>query len=160
MPGERIKENIIPASEWIATVKPLLDEGYELKISPSGLSMYPFLVGGRDEVILRSTAQKPPVRGDIALYSRADGIHILHRVHHVKNEAYYMLGDAQTWVEGPIAKENVHAVAVSVVRKNRIISCDSFYLKCLVHIWLILRPVRPFIIWSRRVIATLSGKKS
>lgn len=149
MPGERLEENIIPASEWVAAVKPLLDEGFELKICPSGLSMYPFLAGGRDEVILMSAAYRAPVRGDIVLFSRVDGVHILHRVHHVKKGSFYMLGDAQTWIEGPIARENVHAVAVAVIRKNKKTSCDSFSLKLMVHIWLILRPVRPLFIRSR-----------
>jgi hypothetical protein len=51
MPGIKSDETIISAAEWFAVMKPLLDAGHLLKITPSGRSMVPILVGGRDEVI-------------------------------------------------------------------------------------------------------------
>jgi signal peptidase I len=150
MPGEeRIKENIISASDWFTAIKPLLEDGNLLRISPSGLSMYPFLVGGRDEVFLRSTAVKKPVKGDIALFRREDGMHVLHRIHHIRNNRYYMLGDAQTGIEGPIDGKNVIAVVEAVIWKNRKIDCDNVILKTLSRIWTIIRPFRPIILKLR-----------
>lgn len=158
MVEERITESIIPATEWMAAIKPLLDDGLTLKISPSGLSMYPFLVGGRDEVLLRSAETKKLRRGDITLYSREDGLHVLHRIHHIKNNEYYMLGDAQTGIEGPIARKNVHAVAEAVIWKNNQIGCDDILLSFLVNIWLLLRPVRPIIIRTRSTLTKIFKK--
>lgn len=158
MVGERITESIIPATKWIAAIKPLLDDGLTLKISPSGQSMYPFLVGGRDEVLLRSAETKKLRRGDITLYSREDGLHVLHRVHHIKNNEYYMLGDAQTGIEGPIARNNIHAVAEAVVWRNTQISCNDFTLRVLIKAWLFLRPLRPIIIQSRKALIKIFHK--
>lgn len=143
---ERFKENIICAADWFTVIKPLLEDGNLLRISPSGLSMYPFLVGGRDEVFLRSTTVKKPVKGDIALFRREDGIHVLHRIHHIRNNWYYMLGDAQTGIEGPIDEKNVIAVVKAVIWKNRIIDRDNIILKTLTRIWTIMRPFRPIIL--------------
>jgi hypothetical protein len=153
MSGNRLNEHTIPAAEWVAVIKPLLDKGLELKLSPSGLSMYPFIVGGRDEVMLRSASQKAPVRGDIALFSRADGLHVLHRIHHVKNGSFYMLGDAQTGIEGPVERNSIHAIAVAIIRNGKEISCDNRFLNFLVSVWLLLRPVRPAIIATRLKLA-------
>lgn len=146
MPGKMIEENIIPAGTWMAVMKPLLDDGFELRLCPSGTSMLPFLAGGRDEVFLRSVKAKKPVRGDIALFSREDGLFVLHRIHHISQNRYYMLGDAQTWIEGPVKEENVQAIASAVMWKNKKISCDSLLLKLLTGTWLFLRPVRPQIV--------------
>ena len=140
------KEQPIPASEWFAALEPLLQDGCELKISPAGMSMYPFLIGGRDEVFLCSKEKRPPRRGDICLFSRADRLFILHRVHHINQRGYFMLGDAQADIEGPRTKENIRATATAVICRGKKISCRNLWLRCLVEIWLWLRPVRPHII--------------
>lgn len=158
MVGERITESIIPATEWMAAIKPLLDDGLTLKISPSGLSMYPFLVGGRDVVLLRSAETKKLRRGDITLYSREDGLHVLHRIHHIKNNEYYMLGDAQTGIEGPIARKNIHAVAAAVVWRNTQIGCNDFILRLLTQTWLTIRPLRPVFIQSYKAFSKVFKK--
>ncbi len=141
-----MRENIISATDWVTAIKPLLEDGHLLRISPSGLSMYPFLVGGRDEVFLRSTTIKKPVKGDIALFRRDDGMHVLHRIHHIRNNRYYMLGDAQTRIEGPVDENNVIAVVEAIIRKNRKTNCNNIILKALSGIWTMLRPFRPLII--------------
>ena len=146
MPGKSLDhEIVIPAVEWMSALKPLLDGGHELKLRPVGSSMVPFLVGGRDEVFLRSPKMKKPVRGDIALFSRDDGLFVLHRIHHVRKDGYYMLGDAQTWIEGPVREGSIQAIATAVIRKNKKVSCGEPGLRFLTGLWLLLRPVRPLI---------------
>ncbi len=146
MPGKSSDNEImIPAAEWMSALKPLMDEGRELKLCPVGSSMVPFVVGGRDAVILCSPKLKKPARGDIALFSREDGLFVLHRIHHIRKDGYYMLGDAQTWIEGPVKADNIQAIATAVIWKNKIIRCDGPGMKFLTKTWLILRPVRPLI---------------
>lgn len=49
MPGKSLKKEMtISAVEWMSALKPLLDEGHELRLRPVGSSMVPFLIGGRD----------------------------------------------------------------------------------------------------------------
>lgn len=146
MPGKSLDiEIVIPAVEWMSALKPLLDEGHELRLRPVGSSMVPFVVGGRDEVFLCSPRLKKPARGDIALFSRDDGLFVLHRIHHVRKNRYFMLGDSQTWIEGPVKESSIQAIATAVIRKNKKINCDNKGLKLLTKTWLVLRPVRPLI---------------
>ena len=142
---EKQKEQVIPAHDWFAMLEPLLHDGCELKISPAGMSMYPFLVGGRDKVFLCAKQTRLPKRGDICLFSRDDRLFILHRVHHINQYGYFMLGDAQTQIEGPIKEENIHAIASAVVWRGKKIPSRRFWLRCLVELWLWLRPIRPYI---------------
>lgn len=138
-------ENFIPATQWSAAILPILDEGNNLKIPLSGRSMFPLLSGGRDEAIISTVKEKKLKRGHIVLYARDDGTHVLHRIHHIKNGDFFMLGDAHTSVEGPIKKENVLAIAVVVVRKGKMISCSRCDFRIASALWMLVRPLRPSI---------------
>ena len=142
MPGTEMKDVYISAAEWTSAIMPILSKDYSIKIPLMGMSMYPLLVGERDEVVITSIGRKKPIRGDIVLYARKDGTHVLHRVHHVKGTDYYMLGDSQTWIEGPIKEEAVLAVATGVIRKGKKISCNNILYRLVVKTWLLVRPFR------------------
>lgn len=152
MPGEELSGGVIPAVQWSSAILPILDDGQNLKIPIKGLSMYPLLVGGRDEVLITTVLGKKLKRGDIVLYVREDGTHVLHRIHHLKNKKYYMLGDAQTWIEGPIKEEDVLAVATSVIRKGKMISCSQYGYRIIAGLWLLMRPLRPQLLRIVRVL--------
>lgn len=138
-------QDFIPAIQWSSAILPVLNEGHTLKIPLSGLSMFPLIKGGRDEAVLSSTKGKKLKCGDIVLYAREDGTHVLHRIHHLKNDDFFMLGDAHTSIEGPIKRKYVLAVAEAIIRKGKEISCNRVDFRIISTIWLIVRPVRPVI---------------
>lgn len=145
MSGNKLTASI-PAIQWSTAILPILDEGHNLKLPLEGLSMAPLLVGGRDEVLIATVSGRRLKRGDIVLYVRKDGTHVLHRIHHIKNKMYYMLGDAHTWIEGPIKEKDVLAVTTAVIRKEKMILCSRYGYRILAGLWLLLRPARPLII--------------
>jgi hypothetical protein len=132
-------------SRWVREIVPVLNEGYQVKIPFQGTSMYPFIVGNRDQAVLASVARRKLRRGDICLYVRSDGTHVLHRIHHIKNKDYFMLGDAQTSLEGPIEEARLVAYATSFIRKGRELSCHAIGYRLLTQLWLALRIFRPVI---------------
>lgn len=138
----------IPSVEWVKALKPLLDEGLSLSITPQGKSMVPFVRGGRDSVLLRRADIASLRRGDIILYPDPAGeFMILHRIHHIKGGLFYPLGDSRTDIEKGVSPENVCAVASEIVRKGRRISCGNPRYRLLVRLWLSLKPLRPLIFW-------------
>lgn len=160
MSGTELSRSFIPAAQWSAAILPILAEGYNLRLPLTGLSMYPLLVGGRDEVLISTVLEKRLKRGDVVLYVQKDGTHVLHRIHHVKNSMYYMLGDAQTWIEGPIKKEHVLAIATAVIRKEKMILCNKYSYRIISGLWLFMRPLRPLILRIVRGCAWLFVKVS
>lgn len=127
-----------------------------LPITPQGSSMFPFFMGNRD-VLYIARVNEPLKRGDIALYRRDDGTYVVHRVYRVKtgspNISYFMLGDHQTWIEGPLSEKQILGVVKYYERKNKKIVCsENVRYRLLWNIWLLLRPVRPLLlkIWSIR----------
>lgn len=160
MSGEKLKKSFVPAIEWSNAILPLLEEGHNLRLPLKGESMCPILRGGRDEAVISSAMNRKLRRGDIVLYTREDGTHILHRIHHVRKNSYYMLGDAHTLIEGPVDRKNVLAVASAVIRKGKTISCSRYDYRILSGLWLLVRPIRPVILRIGRYLISKKAKNN
>lgn len=131
----------------------LLSDNQTLEISPNGYSMCPFFLGGRDTVYITQPSF-PLKRGDIAVYKRnlaEDERYIIHRIHHLEQTTtgtlYYMLGDNQIQIEGPINESQIHGIALQIKRKGKLIDCKTnhFY-RFTSKLWLLIRPIRPIFI--------------
>lgn len=107
----------------------------------TGFSMTPFLVSGRDRVLLRPAPDRLR-RGDIAFYRRTSGRLVLHRVIRVAPEGYYFVGDAQSDIEGPISPTQILAIADEAQRKGRVQRAGCFWWEFFRHVWPVLLPVR------------------
>ena len=120
----------------------LLEEGKEVSMMISGSSMNPFLIHQRDYILMRKPERELKV-GDMVFFQRNDGAYVMHRIHHInKKEKLFIIGDAQTEMEGPIDKEQVFAIIIKVKRKGKWISPGDFWWEFFEHIWLHLIPFR------------------
>ena len=54
----------------------------------------------------------------MVFYQRQNGQYVMHRIYKVKNENYYMAGDAQREIEGPLQKDQIFALITKVQRKG------------------------------------------
>ena len=107
----------VDTREYVAVLKEMAEQGHEVSMTVAGTSMEPFLLHGRDKIYFRKpdgTIQK----GDMVFYQRETGAYVMHRVMKVKKQQYYMAGDHQTFLEGPIEKEQIFAKVVSVERNG------------------------------------------
>ena len=123
-------------------IETLIKSGQSVQLYPQGYSMYPLLVPGRDEVILSPLPARPLRRGDVALYRRDTGILVLHRICRCKKDGYYMVGDNQVQIEGPLRKEQLIGIMTGFVRKGKLFSVSSPCYRILAGIWLAMRPLR------------------
>lgn len=151
-------------------IEQLLAEGNIIQIKPRGYSMYPLFVPGRDEAIVAPVACGDEAagvsmngatmefvafsrlkRGDVVLYRRdktddADkGILVLHRIWQRKGDRFYLVGDNQKEIEGPLRPDQIRGIMVAMIRKDRKISVKNPVYRVLTGIWLVMRPVRPAI---------------
>lgn len=93
----------IDARTYLPVLMELLDQGRQVTLTVTGGSMAPFLVHGRDAICF-SRPKERLRRGDMAFFRRADGSYIMHRVCRVSPEGYFLVGDAQQAVEGPVRR--------------------------------------------------------
>lgn len=123
-------------------VEALLLSGRTVQLKPKGYSMYPLIVPGRDEAIISPADVSKLRRGDVILYRRDSGILVLHRIWKVR-DGFYMVGDNQKEIEGPLSAEHIKGVLTGFVRKGKRVSVKNPAYVILSRIWLIMRPLRP-----------------
>ena len=89
-------------------IEKLLEQGKRLRIKPRGYSMYPLIVPGRDEVFVERDSPESLRRGDVVLYRRRDeNILVLHRIWKRKGDAFFLVGDNQKEIEGPLEASRI-----------------------------------------------------
>lgn len=123
-------------------VEELLAAGKTIQLKPMGYSMYPLFVPERDEAIIAPLGDRLPKRGNVVLYRRDGGILVLHRIWRRRGDAFYMVGDNQTEIEGPLRRNQIKGILVGVVRKGKYFSADNLVYRAVAGLWLCLRPLR------------------
>ena len=129
-------------------IEELLRKGTPVGFYPQGNSMHPTIVQGRDSVIVEPLGDRKPKRGDVLLFRRPKdapkypGMLVLHRVHRVKSEGIYMVGDNEKQVEGPLDRKCFLGIMTQLNRKGKVISSRNLFYRFLTRMWLFMRPVR------------------
>lgn len=122
----------------------LLAEGKEVRFTPSGVSMRPFIEGDRDSVIL-TALKTPPRRGDILLAQTqtlcGKTTYVLHRLIRIEGDTYIFQGD------GNLAGEERCVLGDIIGRVTRI-ETPKGHRKLLTRgrVWFALRPVRKWLL--------------
>ena len=124
-------------------IEQMLANGTTIKIKPQGYSMYPLFVPGRDEACIERTDFSSLKRGDVILYRRDKSILVLHRIWKITNSSFYMVGDNQTEIEGPLRADQVRGKLTGFVRNGKFVDVKNPIYRFLSDLWLLLRPLRP-----------------
>lgn len=122
----------------------LLRDGNIIRIKPQGYSMYPLFIPDRDEALIQQSSAKNCRRNDVVLYRRDQGILVLHRICRITEEGFFMVGDNQWEIEGPLRSDQIIGKLVAFVRNGREISVQNPFYRFLSSLWLLMLPVRPF----------------
>lgn len=144
----RIVENDV----YLPVLRELITEGHSVRLTVRGQSMMPFLINVRDSVIIEPVTNGLK-KGDIVIFKRKSGAYIMHRIWRADgyNKQYYLVGDAQKELEGPIDEQQIFGIVNKVCRKGKWIDRKSpvwwFYDK----VWGLMRPFR-----TKFILAALS----
>ena len=122
-----------------------LAEGRTIQFKPIGYSMYPLFVPGRDEAIVAPARDAALRRGEVALYRRDGGNLVLHRICRHDGKGFYMVGDNESKLEGPLRKEQIKGILVGMIRKGKYFSSGNVIYRVAAGLWLWMRPVRPYL---------------
>ena len=127
-------------------IEKLLEAGECVQIKPQGYSMDPLFVPGRDEAVI-APVEKPEElkRGDVVLYRREGSILVLHRIWKRKGDEFYLVGDNQKEIEGPLTEQQMKGLLIQIKRSGRVFDVKNPIYRLLSGLWLALRPARPFL---------------
>lgn len=123
-------------------IETLLEQGRTIQIQPQGWSMYPMFRPERDEAIIKKTDVNKLHRGDVVLYRRENSILVLHRIWAKKRDGFYMLGDNQMEVEGPLGPEQIRGKLLAFIRNGRRISVNNPCYIIISRLWMAAKPLR------------------
>ena len=113
-------ERVVDTREYVSVLRGIAEEGKVVSLRIAGSSMSPFLAHDRDYIYFTKPDRE---------LKRGEG-------------AYYIVGDAQTEIEGPVRREQIFALIIKVKRKGKILQPGSFWWEFFEHIWIRLVPVR------------------
>ena len=138
-----LNDPLASSSSFSIDIEQLLAEGKTIKIKPQGYSMYPLFVPGRDETCIDRADFSSLKRGDVILYRRDKSILVLHRIWKITGNSFYMVGDNQTEIEGPLRADQVRGKLTGFVRNGKFVDVKNPIYRFLSGLWLFLRPMRP-----------------
>jgi SOS-response transcriptional repressor LexA len=134
----------VPNAELIPAIGKLIEEGQEVIFKPKGMSMLPFIRGGRDSVLLRKADELKV--GDIALAEISEGRYVLHRIEMIEGETIVLMGDGNLVGREKCRREDVMAIAVKIIKDRREIDCQSQGHLRNAEIWRRFLPVRRYLL--------------
>lgn len=126
------------------SIEELLLNGMTVRIKPQGYSMYPLFIPGRDEALIEAAKPDELKRGDIALYRRSGSILVLHRIFKITDDGFFMVGDNQTEIEGPLRPDQIRGRLTGFIRRGHSISTSNIIYRMISSLWLAMLPLRPF----------------
>ena len=129
---------------YMPVLRDLLSQGKEVSLNITGNSMAPFLVHGRDQILIAPSDDNWK-KGDMAFFIRTNGKYIMHRICKVeKSGDCYFVGDAQQEIEGPIQPCQIFGKITKVNRKGQWIGPEDFWWIVFERVWINRIPFRPF----------------
>lgn len=135
----------------IAEAIRLVQDGVSVTFPVNGKSMLPFIVGGRDSVILEKP--KDLRCGDVVLAwvetEKRDGKHyVVHRILSMDSDVVTLMGDGNLVLREFCKREEVFAKVSLVVKPGgKKLSLDSFWNRTMAKTWYFLLPLRRYLLW-------------
>ena len=138
-----MNEIILPNDVMMGGIAALLSEGREVRFTPKGVSMRPFIEGGRDSVILKKRTDYDI--GDIVLVKLVNGCYLLHRIIEKSGEKLTLMGDGNLKGTESALASDVIGMVTGIVKPNG--KCVRPK-KC--RLWFRLLPFRSPLLWIYR----------
>lgn len=123
----------------------VIESGQKVKLIVTGSSMSPFIRSNIDCVELVKRQYKQIRKLDIVLIQRESGEYILHRIAIKTGNEFYIVGDSQIELEGPLKPSQIIAVTTGIWRGNKYIDATNYIYRLLVYFWMLFRRNRHII---------------
>ena len=123
----------------------LVNEGVSVTFPVNGRSMLPFIVGGRDSVVL----EKPVSfrRFDIVLAEVGCGSYVVHRIVALDGDSVTLMGDGNLVQREHCKTSQIKAHVTYAVKPNgKKYSLQCFWWRTLAKLWFILLPFRKWLL--------------
>lgn len=123
----------------------LVSEGVSVTLPVNGSSMLPFIIGGRDSVILQKPGE--PRVGDVVLAWVDGSRYVVHRIIRIDGDGITLMGDGNLVATEHCTAPDIKALATHIVDTGG----NVRYLytrrrRCMARLWRWLRPLRKYLL--------------
>jgi hypothetical protein len=123
----------------------LVDEGVSVTLPVNGQSMLPFIIGGKESVILQKPVE--PKVGDVVLAWVEGCRFVVHRIISISGNNVTLMGDGNIIGTEQCTLSDVKAIATHVVSADeKIRDLNNPWRLLATRLWFQLRPVRRYIL--------------
>lgn len=136
----------ISSEALFSAIEELLAENRQAIFTVTGMSMWPFLCHGRDQVVVEHCNSEDLKKGDIVLFQTVLGNYMLHRITRLDENHIETTGDGNCFRDGWFSTDCVKARVVKLIRKGKKVDCRSPVWKLIFHVWMFLFPVRNYLL--------------
>lgn len=130
----------------------LVNDGLSVTFPVNGRSMLPFIIGGRESVVLVKPANLR--LGDVVLAWSGDReMYVVHRIIAIDGDHYTLMGDGNICIKEYCSIQDIKARITHVVdRHERKHDLYSRWRMLASRLWIMLRPVRPYLLYIYKII--------
>lgn len=139
------EKRFISSDILFSIIKEQLDVNRQAIFGVTGMSMWPFLCHGRDQVIVEKCERNHLRKGDIVLFQTPLGNYMLHRITSLNEHGFETTGDGNCFRDGTFSYECIVAKVSRLVRPEKTIDCNDQKWKLIFRIWMFLFPIRKYI---------------
>lgn len=119
------EKRFISSEILFSAMEELLAEDRQAVFTVTGMSMWPFLCHGRDQVVVEKCDGSGIKKGDIVLFKILTGKYFLHRITQVGDGWFESTGDGNCFRDGKFDNSCIQARVVRLIRDGETIECDS-----------------------------------
>lgn len=141
----------LPNALLLGEVEALLADDRSVIVGATGNSMHPFIVGGRDSVLVKGVCKAQPLHvGQIVLAHLPNGRYVLHRIIRINGMELTLMGDGNLRETEICTTSDVVGVATRIIRKSRCVDSDARIERYKAKMWRRLLPVRRYLLYIYR----------
>lgn len=122
-----------------------MGEGVCVTLPVNGNSMLPFIIGGRESVILQQSIE--PRVGDVVLALVKGGYYVVHRIIAIDGDTVTLMGDGNLSITEQCMVSDIKARITHVVSADgRQHEIDNLWRRWAARLWWHLRPIRRYLL--------------
>jgi hypothetical protein len=126
----------IPNNLFFSWVEDEIAEGHSVRFRLKGVSMYPFIRGNKDEIVLFPCCGKELKPMDVVLF-KYKGRHLLHRIIRRDDDLLTIQGDGSYVSKEVCMVDDVIGRVQTIIRPSgKVISVECWKWKLLSYIWI------------------------
>lgn len=142
---------LLPNNLLLREIEEMLVNERTVMMKTKGDSMLPFIVGGRDSVLIRRPSEVKSLHtGQIVLAHLPNSQYVLHRIVRIRETEIILMGDGNFRETESCRLSDIKGIVTKIIRNGRYVDCNTKAERYKAEIWSALLPIRRYLLYIYR----------